>query len=463
MTVLKLYNTKTREKHAFKPINEGAVGMYVCGPTVYDYAHIGNARPVIIFDVLFRLLRQIYGTGKVNYVRNITDVDDKIIAAQQDSGEDINVITSRTIRAFQSDMKVLGNLEPSIEPQATDHIPQMIKMIEKLILKGNAYQEQGHVCFHVPSMANYGRLSRLNREELIVGARVEVAPYKRDPADFILWKPSSSDQPGWDSPWGRGRPGWHIECSAMSNEYLGITFDIHGGGQDLIFPHHENEIAQSCCANGEDTFAQIWMHNGYLMVDGEKMSKSLGNFITVRDLLDSYHGETIRLCMLMTHYRQPLNWTSNGLAQAKSSLDSFYGALRQVNDLPQFIDELSEEFMTALLDDINTPEAIKVLHELSKDLNKAETKKAKAQLKGKLLAAGKLLGILNCDPDNWFESENSNLKSGLSEDQINKLILARNNARDDKNFALSDKIRDELLQSGIVLEDSKSITRWKRL
>jgi len=312
-------------------------------------------------------------------------------------------------------------------------------------------------------MANYGRLSRLNREELIVGARVEVAPYKRDPADFILWKPSSSAQPGWDSPWGRGRPGWHIECSAMSNEYLGITFDIHGGGQDLIFPHHENEIAQSCCANGEDTFAQIWMHNGYLMVDGEKMSKSLGNFITVRDLLDSYHGETIRLCMLMTHYRQPLNWTSNGLAQAKSSLDSFYGALRQVNDLPQFIDELSEEFMTALLDDINTPEAIKVLHELSKDLNKAETKKAKAQLKGKLLAAGKLLGILNCDPDNWFESENSNLKSGLSEDQINKLILARNNARDDKNFALSDKIRDELLQSGIVLEDSKSITRWKRL
>ena len=463
MIVLKLYNTKTREKRIFHPINESSVGMYVCGPTVYDYSHIGNARPVIIFDVLYRLLRKVYGEENVNYVRNITDVDDKIIAAHQDSGEDIDVITSRTIKAFRSDMRDLGNLEPSIEPKATDHIPQMIKMIEKLISIGNAYQEQEHVCFNVPSMVNYGSLSKLNREELIVGARVDIAPYKRDPADFILWKPSSSDQPGWNSPWGRGRPGWHIECSAMSNEYLGATFDIHGGGQDLIFPHHENEIAQSCCANGEDTFAQIWMHNGYLMVDGEKMSKSLGNFITVRDLLHSYHGETIRLCMLMTHYRQPLNWTSNGLAQAKSSLDSFYGALRQINDLPQFADELSEDFMAALSDDINTPEALKVLHELSRDLNKAKTEKAKARLKGKILSAGKLLGILKCDPDNWFKSVSPNLKSDLSDDQINSLILARKHARDDKNFVLSDKIRDELLQSGIVLEDSKSITRWKRV
>jgi len=459
---LHLYNTLARKKQEFTPLQTDSVGMYVCGPTVYDYAHIGNARPVIVFDVLFRLLKTIYGEDGVTYVRNITDVDDKIIAAHQESGEDIGSITSRTTDAFHSDMAALGNLEPTVEPRATDHIPQMISMIEKLIADGHAYEEQSHVCFNVPSMPDYGRLARLNRDELIAGARVDIAPYKKDAADFVLWKPSDDNQPGWDSPWGRGRPGWHIECSAMSSEYLGVTFDIHGGGQDLIFPHHENEIAQSRCAHGAGTFAQTWMHNGYLMVEGEKMSKSLGNFITVHDLLTGHHGEAIRLCMLMTHYRQPLNWTAEGLAQAKSSLDSFYGALRATAEIVPATVAPADRFVAALSDDLNSPQAIAVLHELVGELNKADENEAKSIAKNSLLAAGHLMGLLLLDPEDWFKWMPEGASEGLSDADIDAFIEQRREARANKDFATSDQIRDDLAAQGIVLEDSADGTTWKR-
>ena len=327
-TKVYLYNTLTRSKTEFVPLNPDNIGIYVCGPTVYDYAHIGNARPVIVFDVLVRLFRHLYGDKKVTYVRNITDVDDKIIDAHQRTGESISELTSRTIRAFQNDMSELGNKAPDIEPRATDHIVEMQEMISLLIRKGNAYEKDGHVLFDVSTNSTYGKLSHRNLDELIAGARVEVAPYKKNPSDFVLWKPSDANQPGWSSPWDQenhpGRPGWHIECSAMSQKYLGDTFDIHAGGVDLVFPHHENEMAQSQCANGLDSFAKIWMHNGFLTIEGEKMSKSIGNIVSVRDLLKENSGETIRLCMLTTHYRQPINWTTKSMKQAKKTLDGWY-------------------------------------------------------------------------------------------------------------------------------------------
>jgi cysteinyl-tRNA synthetase len=459
---LYLYNTLARDKQEFNPLNKNSVGMYVCGPTVYDYAHIGNARPVIIFDVLFRLLRTVYGNQHVTYVRNITDVDDKIIAAHQESGEEISEITSRTTQAFHSDMATLGNLEPTVEPRATDHIPQMIVLIENLIASGHAYENQNHVCFDVSSMPNYGRLARLNRDELIAGARIEIASYKKDAADFVLWKPSEANQPGWQSPWCRGRPGWHIECSAMSAEYLGETFDIHGGGQDLIFPHHENEIAQSCCTQGLDTFAQIWMHNGYLMVEGEKMSKSLGNFITVNKLIKEHHGEAIRLCMLMTQYRQPLNWTQDGLSHAKTNLDSFYGALRATAHIEALIIAAPIEFIAALSDDINTPQAISILHELVGVLNKATLDDDLVAAKSNLLAAGKLMGLLQLDPENWFKWSSETSASGISDAEIDSLINKRQLARVNKDFLLSDQIRDSLAAEGVVLEDGDNKTIWRR-
>ncbi|MGY8998274.1 MAG: cysteine--tRNA ligase [Rhodospirillales bacterium] len=459
---LRLYNTLARAKEDFEPIDVHSIGVYVCGPTVYDYAHIGNARPVIVFDVLFRLLKTVYGKDHVTYVRNITDIDDKIIAAHQESGEAISSITARTTRAFHNDMAALGNLEPSIEPRATQHIPQMIQIIENLIADGHAYEDQGHVCFNVSSMPEYGRLARLNRDELVAGERVEIAPYKKDASDFVLWKPSNEKQPGWESPWGRGRPGWHIECSAMSREYLGNTFDIHGGGQDLIFPHHENEIAQSCCAHGSGTFAQTWMHNGYLMVEGEKMSKSLGNFITVRELIKNHHGEVVRFCMLMTHYRQPLNWTAYGLTQAKNSLDSFYGALRAAAEISFTRIRPSDEFLAALSDDLNTPQAIAVLHELSGALNKADGESARTTAKNRLLAAGNLMGLLQLNPEEWFKWTPEHDEDGLSGPQIEVMIEQRRVARADKNFSLSDKIRNDLASQGIVLEDGGNGTAWKR-
>ena len=459
---IRLYNTLARAKQDFKPLDKNSIGIYACGPTVYDYAHIGNARPVIVFDVLFRLLKLIYGGEHVVYVRNITDIDDKIIAVFAESGEDIASITQRTTDAFHSDMAALGNLTPSVEPRATDHIPQMIELIQKLIKKGHAYECDGHVCFNVPSMKDYGCLARLNRKELISGARVEIAPYKKDAADFVLWKPSDIEQPGWDSPWGRGRPGWHIECSAMSAEYLGETFDIHGGGQDLIFPHHENEIAQSCCAQGQGTFAQTWMHNGYVMVEGEKMSKSLGNFITVKELRNNHHGETIRFCMLMTQYRQPLNWTENGLSQAKTNLDSFYGALRTTANIEASDVSVPNDFIEALSDDLNTPQAIVVLHKLLGTLNTASSEKSIAKAKGDLLAAGKVLGLLQVYPEDWFKWMPESGSAEMKDSEIEILIEKRKMARQNKDFTLSDQIRDKLADQGIVLEDSDSGTVWKR-
>ena len=454
---LVLYNTLTRGKEVFEPLTPGHVGMYVCGPTVYDRAHIGNARPVIVFDVLYRLLRGMYPS--VRYVRNITDVDDKINQRAKDSGEPISAITERTTRLFHEDIAALNCLPPDVEPRATAHIAHLIAMIEQLIAKGHAYEAEGHVLFQVSSMADYGALSRRSSDEMIAGARVEVAPYKKEAGDFVLWKPSSDDLPGWDSPWGRGRPGWHIECSAMSLEHLGQTFDIHGGGQDLVFPHHENEIAQSRCANGAP-FARYWLHNGWLMVEGEKMSKSLGNFSTVRDLLDQVPGEAIRLAMLSTHYHQPFDWTNDGIKQAKSTLDRLYTALRAVADVDAGgYDQPPTAVLAALKDDLNTPLAISHLHELAGGLNKATGVEDKARRKGELLASAHLLGLLYQDPESWFKGNGS---GGPGDAEIEALIQARAEARKAKNFAESDRIRAQLLDQGVVLEDGPAGTSWKR-
>jgi cysteinyl-tRNA synthetase len=457
---LHIYNTLSHAKEPFRPLNPARVGMYVCGPTVYDFAHIGNARPVIVFDVLFRLLKTLY--PEVVYVRNITDVDDKIIRASETSGESIRVITERTAGAFREDMAALGNLRPSVEPRATDHIADMQDLIRRLVDKGFAYESEGHVLFHVPAMSNYGRLSNLDRDAIIAGARVEVAGYKKDPADFVLWKPSTPDQPGWDSPWGRGRPGWHIECSAMSGKYLGVTFDIHGGGQDLIFPHHENEIAQSTCAHGAP-FVRYWMHNGYLMVEGEKMSKSLGNFITVRQLRGEAPGEAIRLAMLSTHYRQPIDWTAKGLQQAKDALDRFYGALRGSAEVAEEAAPIPAPVIEALCDDLNTPAAIAALHEIAGRLNKAADEGEKARAKGELMAAAGVLGLLQQDPEAWFKrAPEMAADAGLSDADIDRLIEERKAARQAKNFQEADRIRDALKAQGILLEDGPQGTTWKR-
>jgi cysteinyl-tRNA synthetase len=441
---IRLHNTATRKKETFDPIDKSNVRMYVCGPTVYDVAHIGNARPVIAFDVLYRLLRHVYGEGSVTYVRNITDVDDKIIHASEQTGEAIGDITRRTTDQFHTDMAALGALEPDIEPRATGHIPEMLQLIQDLLAKSHAYTADGHVLFDVTSMADYGRLSGHNRDELIAGARVEVAPYKKDPADFVLWKPSSGDQPGWESPWGFGRPGWHLECSAMASKYLGRSFDIHGGGQDLIFPHHENEIAQSRCAYPGESFAKVWMHNGYLMVEGEKMSKSLGNFITVQDLLAEHHGETIRLAMLKTHYRQPINWTADGLKQAKAELDGFYRTLQADGGEDA---GPSARLLDSLADDLNTPLALATLHEASG---------------GALRAGASLLGLLQCDPEDWFKWQPESGDGGASDADIEARIDARNAARANKDFAEADRIRDALAADGIILEDGAGGTTWRR-
>ncbi len=456
---IQVYNTLAREKQAFQPLDPANVRLYVCGPTVYDLAHIGNARPVVVFDVLFRLLRRVYGADHVTYARNITDVDDKIIKAAHDNGEPIDELTARTIEAFHQDMAALGALEPTVEPRATQHIPQMIALIERLIERGHAYAADGHVLFSVPSMADYGRLSRRDRDELIAGARVEVAPYKSDPADFVLWKPSSDEQPGWESPWGRGRPGWHIECSAMSSRHLGETFDIHGGGQDLIFPHHENEIAQSLCGT-DGKFARVWMHNGYVIVGGEKMSKSLGNFLTVRQLLEEgYRGEAIRLALLSGHYRQPLDITRDKITEAKAQLDRLYGALRPLAAVEAGEAAPPPALIAPLQDDLNTPEALAVLHETAGALNKATEAGQQATLKGALMAGGALLGLLEGDPEAWFKGA---ADGGLPDGEIDTLIAARAAARKERNFAEADRIRDELAAQGILLEDGAGGTTWKR-
>ncbi len=487
---LVLYNTLKRAKEPFVPRDPKHVGMYVCGPTVYDFAHIGNARPVIVFDVLYRLLKRRY--PNVIYVRNITDVDDKINAAAKANNEPIAALTARTAQAFHADIGELNALPPDVEPRATEHIGEMIAMIRILIERGHAYEAQGHVLFSVASDADYGKLSNRSRDEMIAGARVEIAPYKKDPADFVLWKPSAPDLPGWESPWGRGRPGWHIECSAMSKKHLGQTIDIHGGGVDLVFPHHENEVAQSECAHGAP-FARYWVHNGFLSVNGEKMSKSLGNFITIRDALKLAPGlapgEVIRVFMLGTHYRQPIDWTEDALKQARSSLDRFYTALRNAADVPAVAGAVDPEVDAALDDDLNTPLALQALHRLAGDLNKATNVSDCARLKASLLASGDLLGILKQDVEAWFKgrivaavgtaSGTSTVKgvgalavgaatisgSGavfMEEGEIERLIDARNAARQRKDFAEADRIRAVLAEQGIVLEDKAGTTTWRR-
>jgi len=454
---LSFYNTLTRQQEPFVPLDPANVRMYVCGPTVYDRAHIGNARPVVVFDVLYRLLKSLY--PRVTYVRNITDVDDKIMAAAKERGIAIDTLTTETTAMYHADMAALNALPPDVEPRATQHIPQMIAMIERLIESGNAYAADGHVLFNVPSMANYGKLSRRSLKEMIAGARVEVAPYKKDPADFVLWKPSTSDQPGWDSPWGRGRPGWHIECSAMSEAHLGETFDIHGGGLDLIFPHHENEIAQSTCAHHGKPFVKVWLHNGFLSVNGEKMSKSLGNFFTVRDLLAKAPGEAIRLCLLSAHYRAPLDWTDGALSQARQVLDRLYGALRQVGPDPVAA-KIPAAVQAALEDDINTPKAIAELHELAGRLNKASGAERNA-LAADLRAGGAVLGLLQADSETWFKWQ-PEAGAGLTDAAIEDLIARRNDAKKARNFTEADRLRDDLKANGVALEDTATGTKWRR-
>lgn len=456
-----VFNTLTRRKEPFVPLDENNVRMYVCGPTVYDRAHIGNARPIIVFDTLYRLLKHLY--PKVTYVRNITDVDDKIIKKSQESGEPINVITEKTSRFFHEDIAELNALPPDIEPRATQHIAEMIDLVKHLVDNGYAYEAQGHVLFSVSKMKNYGALSGRSMDEMIAGARVEVAPYKKEPGDFILWKPSDETQPGWDSPWGFGRPGWHLECSAMSSKYLGETFDIHGGGQDLIFPHHENEIAQSCCAFGHDFYAKYWLHNGHLMVNGEKMSKSLGNFFTIREILDQVPGEAFRLYTLGTHYHQPLNWLPEGLKQAKQTMDRFYTALRSTPSVDLTGAEPDSDVVEALKDDLNTPKAIAVLHSLATALNKAESADKQAEIKKELIASAHLLGLLYQDPEEWFRAGSASAGQGIDESEIEALIQKRADARKAKDFATADAVRKELADKGIVIEDTPSGTQWKRL
>ncbi len=460
MTQLYLTNTLTRQKEAFEPLDPSNVRMYVCGPTVYDYAHLGNARPIVVFDTLYRLLKRHY--PKVTYARNITDVEDKILARAKERNISIKELTTATTEIFHQDMAHLNALPPDAEPRATDYIPHMIALIEKLIASGHAYEAEGHVLFAVATMPDYGKLSRRSRDELIAGARVEVAPYKKDPADFVLWKPAPQDGEGWASPWGHGRPGWHIECSAMADDLLGETFDIHGGGLDLIFPHHENEIAQSSCAHCGKPPAKYWVHNGFLIVNGEKMSKSLGNFFTVHELLEEAPGEALRLTLLSAHYRQPCDFTKEALANAKAALDKWYGALRSVQNIPVMPAKAAvpEAIEAALLDDLNTPLAIAHIHELAGELNRAATDEAKASAKATLLAAGEALGLLQQDAESWFKGAAK--AGGPTDAEIETQIAARAAAKKAKDFGQADSIRKALADQGIVLEDGPSGTIWKR-
>jgi cysteinyl-tRNA synthetase len=447
-----LYNTLTRRKDAFAPLDPANVRMYVCGPTVYDCAHIGNARPLVVFDVLFRLLRHLYGSDHVTYARNVTDVDDKINARAAERGIGIRELTEETAQIFREDVAALGCLPPTHEPRATEHIAEMIVMIGRLISGGHAYAAEGHVLFSVPSMPDYGALSRRPLDEMIAGARVEVAPYKKADTDFVLWKPSKASEPGWDSPWGRGRPGWHIECSAMSWKYLGETFDIHGGGIDLVFPHHENEIAQSRCAFGHGIMANVWMHNGFLQVEGEKMSKSLGNFVTIHDLLTEWPGEVLRFNMLKTHYRQPIDWTVASLRESKRELDRWYPVAKQFAASSA---TLAPDFVDALEDDLNTPEAVTVLRRLYSD---AIDEVAFAG--ARLASCGHLLGLFEHSLPEWIGWLPA--AAGIDELLVRRLINTRAAARFGKKWAEADRIRDELASMSIELEDNKDgSTSWK--
>jgi cysteinyl-tRNA synthetase len=450
--MIKLYDSLSREKHVFDPIDPAHVRLYACGPTVYNYAHIGNARMAVVFDLWRRVLRTAY--PRVTYVSNITDIDDKIIDAARECGDSIFSITQKYARIYNEDMAYLGVAPPDIQPLATMHVQEMLAQIEQLIVRGHAYAAEGHVLFHVPSDPSYGVLSGRSRDEQIAGARVDVAPYKKDPADFVLWKPSSGDQPGWNSPYGFGRPGWHIECSAMAEKHLGLPFDIHGGGADLKFPHHENEIAQSCCAHGNhipQSFAKYWVHNGFVTVSGEKMAKSLGNFTLVHDLAKIFKGEVLRLTLLSAHYRQPLDWSQKGLEQTQKQLDGLYARLHEFKDVPEQETGVAEDILEALYDDLNTPLALSRLHALMKD------EKDPGILKGKLRAAGALLGILKDDPAQW-------LGYGQGDDgaAIDALLRQRQEAKAVKDYALADSIRKGLEQKGILVEDTAQGPKWRK-
>ena len=457
---IQLYNTLTRKKQPFEPIDPNRVTLYVCGPTVYNYAHIGNARPAVVFDLLRRLMELHF--PEVIYARNITDVDDKINTAAAEQGVPIDLISERYTKAYLEDMDQLGVIPPTLSPRATGHIPQMIRMIERLIDGGHAYAAEGHVLFNIESYDNYGNLSRRDMREMIAGSRVEVAPYKKHPGDFVLWKPSTDPQPGWDSPWGWGRPGWHLECSAMAETHLGETIDIHGGGQDLIFPHHENEIAQSVCSHGGKPFARFWLHNGFVTVEKRKLSKSLGNTLTVNQLLRQWPGEVLRYLLLSAHYHQPLDWSDQELERAKRTLDRLYGVLRIASgSYGPFkpADSPGESFLNALRDDLNTPLALAEFNRLARDLAKAEEPQSAQKLAAELLANGQLIGLLQADPAAWFGAGSTDEQSA----EIESLIEQRNEARSNRDFERADQLRDQLTAMGVLLEDADGETRWRKI
>ena len=453
MNTLKIFNTLNNKKEVFIPINKNHIKIYACGPTVYNFAHIGNARMAVVFDTFVRTLRVFY--PKVTYVSNITDIDDKIIEAAKEQNTEISKITRKFTQIYNEDMSMLNVLQPDIQPKATEYIPEMIELIKDLINKQFAYEKNGHVLFHVPAYSMYGKLSNRNREEQIAGSRVEIAPFKKDPSDFVLWKPSDDTQPGWDSPWGLGRPGWHTECSAMSEKTLGLPFDIHGGGRDLIFPHHENEIAQSCCSTANidepDSYAKYWMHNGFVTIEGEKMSKSLGNIILVRDLIQDHHGEVIRLALLSSHYRQGLDWNEKIIHQAKKLLNKMYAILDDLKSINiTKSDSSNNEDISMLFDDLNTPGLIAELNKIAKDYNSDASDKE--SVKSKLLLIGSALGI--------FQDKSFNQVSEELRQKIEVLIAKRNNAKKDKNFDMADQIRNELNELGIEIKDTSEGTSW---
>ena len=461
MKKFKLHNTLGNNLEEFHPIDISNVRVYACGPTVYNYAHIGNARMAVVNDLLIRFLRTIY--PKVTYVSNITDIDDKIIAASEKTKTPIIQLTQKYTKIYNNDMSYLGVNLPDMQPKATEHIDEMIDMIKKLLKNNYAYEKDGHVLFHVPSFKKYGCLSGRNRDEQILGSRVEVAPYKKDATDFILWKPSSESMPGWESPWGFGRPGWHLECSVMSEKTLGLPFDIHSGGADLVFPHHENEIAQSCAAHGKTdnikSFSKYWFHNGFVNVEGEKMSKSIGNIRLVNELSKQYKGEVLRLTLLSAHYRQPLNWNKEIIKQNSTMLNRLYRSLKDLEKIDAYKDnnQIDDNIISGLYNDLNTPKVIAELNKLSNEINNA-SEKLKANIKFNLLEIGKIFGILQEDPNKWLGYG----KSGkIDETDIERLIKERNEARGNKNFDLADKIRDKLKEKGIEIEDTKNGTIWK--
>jgi cysteinyl-tRNA synthetase len=450
---IKLYNTLARKKQNFIPINSNRVTMYICGPTVYSYPHIGNARGPVIFDILAGLLKREY---ELIYVRNITDLDDKIYEAAKSEQSDVSEITERYTKIYHQDISALGVKDPDIEPRATDHIKEMIEMIESLLAKGYAYENEGHVLFSVDSYSDYGSLSNRQHEDQIAGSRVAIAAYKKNPRDFVLWKPSTPDLPGWESPWGVGRPGWHLECSTMAKKYLGDTLDIHGGGSDLIFPHHENECAQSICSHKGKPFANFWVHHGMIDFNNTKMSKSEGNLLLIRDLLKEIPGEVVRMALISTHYRKPINWSNDLIKDSKKKLDRLYGAIRKIDIFQNA--EPSNEVLLALADDLNTPKALSALFNIVKLINNSEDPMERDKYASTLMASASLLGLMTLSADEWFKTTPNGV---LTREEIEHLITQRERARKSKNFSESDRIRNDLLQKGVVIEDGPDGTEWR--